>query len=138
MINSRDINELHPKVQIMCRQFIIACKEAGIDVLITSTYRDYESQDDLYAQGRTKSGKIVTNARAGYSYHNFRVAFDFVPLANGKAIWDNDILFAKAGSIGKSVGLEWGGDFITFKDKPHFQFTNGLSLTNFRNGRKID
>lgn len=138
MINSRDINDLHPKVQILCWQFIAACKESGIDVLITSTYRDYESQNDLYAQGRTKPGRIITNAKAGYSYHNFRVAFDFVPMVNGKPDWNDVRKFDKCGSIGKSVGLEWGGDFKAFKDKPHLQFTNRLSLAEFRAGRTID
>jgi len=84
VINSRKIEDLHPKVAEMCRAFIQKCDEQGIDILITSTYRDAESQDALYAQGRTKPGKIVTNAKAGQSFHNWRVAFDFVPLLYGK------------------------------------------------------
>ena len=90
MINSRDLKDLHPIVQAKAQAFIHSCKKAGIDVLITSTYRDNESQNALYAQGRTSPGKKVTNAKAGQSWHNYRVAFDFVPIVNGKAQW-NDI-----------------------------------------------
>ena len=51
MINSRDLNELLPEVKTKVENFIALCKDAGIDLLITSTYRDNESQASLYAQG---------------------------------------------------------------------------------------
>ena len=70
MINSRKIEDLHPYVAKLCRAFVAACKKDGIDILITSTWRDNESQNALYAQGRTKPGKKVTNAKAGQSFHN--------------------------------------------------------------------
>ena len=85
MKNSRNIDDLHPIVAKMCRDFVAKCDEEGIDVLITSTYRDLESQAAIYAQGRTTPGKKVTNAKPGQSWHNWRVAFDFVPVVNGKA-----------------------------------------------------
>jgi peptidoglycan L-alanyl-D-glutamate endopeptidase CwlK len=138
MINSRDIKDLHPKMQVLCNQFIAKCKDDGITVIITSTYRDFESQNALYAQGRTTPGKIVTNAKAGQSFHNFRVAFDFCPTLESKAIWNDTLLFIKCGQIGKSLGLEWGGDWKTIKDLPHLQFTNGLSLAEFQAGKTID
>ncbi len=130
MINSRDLHELLPRVQAKCVEFIAACKAEGIDVLITSTYRDNESQGALYAQGRTTPGKIVTNAAAGMSFHNYRVAFDFVPLVNGKAIWDDKALWDKCGAIGQQVGLEWGGSW-KFKDKPHMQDTDNLTIEDY-------
>ena len=77
MINSRSLSDLNPKVAAMCSEFINRCKAEGIDVLITSTYRDAESQNALYAQGRTTPGKKVTNAKGGQSFHNWKVAFDF-------------------------------------------------------------
>ena len=79
MISSRDTKELHPKVQAKLSELLLLCKKENIDILITSTYRDKESQDALYAQGRTTKGKRVTNAKGGQSFHNYRVAFDFVP-----------------------------------------------------------
>lgn len=105
----------------MCRRFIEKCKESGIDILITSTYRDMESQTALFEQGRTKPGRIVTNAKCGQSFHNYRCAFDFVPLLNGKAQWDDIPLITKCGEIGEAVGLTWAGRWITFKELLHFQ-----------------
>ncbi len=128
MINSRDINELTPLTQEKCHEFIRLCKLSGIDILITSTYRDNECQASLYAQGRTTPGKRVTKAGPGHSFHNWRVAFDFVPLVNGKAIWEDDALWAKCGKLAGKAGLEWGGDW-EFTDKPHCQNTQGNSIT---------
>ena len=137
MINSRKIEDLHPKVAEKCRKFIELCDAQGIDILITSTYRDGESQNALYAQGRTTPGKIVTNAKAGQSFHNWRVAFDFVPLRNGKPAWDDADLFTKCGEIGESIGLEWAGRWTKFREYPHFQFTNGLKLMDFQSGKSF-
>jgi peptidoglycan L-alanyl-D-glutamate endopeptidase CwlK len=137
MINSRNIIDLHPKVQELCVAFIDKCKHEGIDVLITSTYRDAASQDSLYAQGRTTPGKRVTNAKAGQSMHNWKCAFDFVPIVNGKAMWNNTALFTRCGEIAESVGLEWAGRWVKFKELAHCQYTNGLTLQDFQNGMTL-
>lgn len=121
MINSRNIYDLNYETANMCREFVKACAAEGIDVIITSTYRDHESQAALYAQGRSTPGKIVTKAKAGHSWHNWRMAFDFVPCINGKPVWDDDSLWNRCGAIGIKCGLEWGGSWVGFQDKPHFQ-----------------
>ena len=115
MINSRSLDDLAPPAKQRAEAFIAAAKAKGIDLLVTSTYRDNESQDALYAQGRTAPGNIVTRAKAGQSWHNYRCALDVVPLVNGKAIWDDQALWKQVGEIGKSCGLEWAGDWKTFK-----------------------
>jgi peptidoglycan L-alanyl-D-glutamate endopeptidase CwlK len=138
MINSRKLEDLHPKVKALCEQFIIACDKVDIDILITSTYRDMESQKALYAQGRTTKGKIVTNAKAGQSFHNYRVAFDFVPITGGKCDWTNIGLFTRCGRIAESIGLEWAGAWKgRFRELAHCQFTNGLTLTDFQQGKTL-
>jgi len=137
MINSRKIEDLLPIVDKKCRLFIAECRKQGIDILITSTYRDNASQNALYAQGRTQPGKIVTNAQAGQSYHNYRCAFDFVPIINGKAQWDDLYTFKECGTIAESVGLEWAGRWKTFKELAHCQYTGGLSLADLRAGKTI-
>lgn len=136
MINSRKLEDLNPYVAKLAKQFIAAAKKEGIDVLVTSTYRDAESQNAIYAQGRTKPGKIVTNAKAGQSWHNYRLAFDVVPIVNGKAMWNDLRTFKRLGQIGKSVGLEWAGDWVSFREYPHFQWTGGLSLAQLRAGKQ--
>jgi len=137
MINSRSLDYLRPTVASMSREFIDRCRAAGIDILITSTYRDLDSQAAIYAQGRTTPGKIVTNAQAGQSWHNWKCAFDFVPIENGKAQWNNTELFERCGKIAESVGLEWAGRWKLFRELAHCQYTDGLTLADFQNGKEF-
>ena len=137
MINSRNLDDLAPPVKQRAEAFIAAAKAKGIDLLVTSTYRDSESQTALYNQGRTTPGYIVTRAKAGQSWHNHRCALDVVPIVNGKAIWDDQAMWKQVGEIGKSCGLEWAGDWVTFKESPHFQYTGGLTLAQLNQGATI-
>jgi len=138
MINSRSLDELLLPVRTKVDIFIAMCKSEGIDLLVTSTYRDIESQDALYAQGRTTEGKIVTNARGGQSFHNFRCAIDIVPLVNGKPDWDGSHpVWAKIGSLGKASGLDWAGEWKSFKELAHFQYTGGLTLADLNAGKTV-
>ncbi len=138
MINSRKITDLHPYVAKLCTAFILACEAQQIDVIITSTYRDSESQNALYAQGRTKPGNKVTNARAGQSFHNYKIAFDFCPIVNGKCDWNNTATFTKCGEIAEGLGLEWAGRWKSFKELAHCQFTGGLTLVDLKAGRSLN
>ena len=137
MINSRDILELLPHVADKAHAFIDACDAAGIDIIITSTYRDDESQNALFAKGRTAPGPRVTNAAGGRSMHNHRVAFDFVPIVNGKAVWDDNYLWTQCGMIGEKLGLEWGGSWTSFVDKPHMQYTGGKTIAQLLADRAL-
>lgn len=110
--------------------FLNAAEKEGILLRVIAAKRTWEEQNALYAQGRTKPGKVVTNARGGESMHNFGLAIDVVEIKNGEPLWTND-RWAKIGQIGKSVGFEWGGDW-KFTDKPHFQNTRGLSLAQIQ------
>ena len=138
MINSRSLDDLVPPAKQRAQAFVEAAKAKGIDLLVTSTYRDNESQAALYAQGRTTPGDVVTNARPGQSWHNYRCALDVVALVNGKPIWNKkDPIWQKIGEIGKSCGLEWAGDWKDFKEFPHFQYTGGMTLAQLQAGAKI-
>jgi peptidoglycan L-alanyl-D-glutamate endopeptidase CwlK len=138
MINSRSLDELAPPVKQRAKAFIEAAKVKGIDLLVTSTYRDHESQAALYAQGRTTPGDVVTKAKPGQSWHNYRCALDVVALVNGKPAWSRkDPIWQKIGEIGKSCGLEWAGDWKTFKEYPHFQYTGGLTIAQLQTGAVI-
>ena len=75
----RDITLCHPRLQRIASAWIKACATEGITVAIGETLRTVAEQDALYAQGRTKPGNKVTNAR-GSSYssqHQWGIAFDF-------------------------------------------------------------
>ena len=136
---SRKIEDLHPTVQDKCRAHMAACEEAGITLIVTSTYRSPEEQAVLYAQGRTAPGKIVTKAKPGQSMHNHRLAYDVVPLRNGKPVWgtsgEDGVLWQKVGDLGVEQGLEWAGSWKTFKEYAHFQGTGGLTLAELQAGK---
>ncbi|MES2685727.1 MAG: M15 family metallopeptidase [Pseudomonadota bacterium] len=157
MKNSRNLDDLLPNVKLRVQSMLARCAadpwfvENGITVLVTSTLRDNESQTALYAQGRTTPGKVVTNAKAGYSWHNFACAVDVVPLRNGIAVWgtkgdgiddnpaddktDDMEVWQRIARHGKQAGLEWAGDWESFKEYAHFQYTGGLSMSELRAGK---
>jgi peptidoglycan LD-endopeptidase CwlK len=87
-MSSRLLADLEPVTRDMAVTFLEDCRELGIDILVTCTYRSPQEQDALYAQGRTDHGGIVTNAKGGQSPHNFGMALDVVPIVNGKPDWN--------------------------------------------------
>ncbi len=93
--------------------------------------RTIEEQDAFYAKGRTQPGEIITMAKGGYSYHNYGVAFDVRP-KNFADEADKLTQLQKAGAIGVHLGLEWGGMWEEFIDPPHFQYTAGYSIEDFK------
>lgn len=140
MINSRNLSDLLPPCKEKAEKFLKLANDAGIDLIVTSTYRDLESQAALYAQGRTKPGAIVTNARPGQSWHNWRCAFDVVPIRNGKPVWNttgqDGALWRKVGELGETAGLEWAGRWTgKLKEFAHFQYTGGLTLAELQSGK---
>lgn len=118
----RDITALHPDLQEKIAELKEQCRLAGLIIGISECLRTREEQDALYAKGRMAPGNIVTNARGDTfsSMHQWGIAFDFYRNDGSGAYNDSDGFFAKVGEIGKSLGLEWGGDWKT-PDKPHFQ-----------------
>jgi len=138
MIASRLLSDLNPVVRAKCEAHLAACKAAGIDILVTCTYRDKEAQDALYAHGRTAAGAKVTNAKGGQSLHNYKVAYDLVPMLHGKPIWkttgEEGKLWHQVGELGVAQGLEWAGNWTRFREFPHFQYTAGHPLSYFQKG----
>lgn len=153
---SRSLNDLFPVVRDKAHLFTSECEKQGIIVLVTCTYRSHEEQTAIFAQGREQlqvvntlreyagltgitenANKIITRAKAGLSYHEYRCAFDVVPMEAGKPIWDDKHpAWIKIGTIGKSCGLEWAGDWKTMKEFPHFQYTGGLTINDLKAGLK--
>lgn len=130
--NERAIATLIPEVQSVCRKHLALLATNGIDVIIPQALRTKEEQDALYAQGRTTPGKKVTNAQFGYSWHCFGRAYDIAVVKAGKIAWDGPE-YVKAGSLGKTLGLVWGGDFKAISgDLGHFEFHPGLELADAR------
>lgn len=129
---SRDIELLQPEMRARCLEFIEACRKSGLIVGISQTWRSKAEQDELYSQGRTKPGSIVTNCRYPYSPHNWGVAFDIYRNDGQGAYNDGDGWFKRCGQVGKKLGLFWGGDFRSFVDKPHFELPDYLPSNSCR------
>lgn len=138
--NEKSIARLHPQVRGLIRRFIndVYIKHQ-VQLVIVQDYRTYAQQDALYAKGRTTSGSIVTNAKGGQSNHNFALAVDVFPLwDDGKLHMDaksdkkNIEILRKISSVGKSIGLEWGGDWKSIVDNPHFQLKTGKTMSQLR------
>lgn len=125
---SRDLNQLSPAVRPMVDEFLYAASGAGLELLVTCTTRTMQEQADLYAEGRTAPGHIVTNAQPGQSAHQYGMALDFVPIINGKPCWDDsNPVWEIAGKLAESCGLEWAGRWSKFREYPHVQLPNWLS-----------
>lgn len=136
--SERLIGQLDPSIRSMARELLTRASNVGIDLVVTQGLRTNAEQQRLYDQGRTTDGPIVTNAPPGSSWHNFGLAFDVAVLSpEGKATWPNDsTLWERIGQLGKASGLTWGGDFVSIKDRPHFEYHPGVTLADARQGKK--
>lgn len=115
------INTLLPEVRPYARELLFKAAAAGIRIKIISGLRTYEEQNRLYAKGRTiPNTSIVTNARGGESNHNFGIAFD-VGVFEGNQYMGDSPKYKAVGVLGMELGLEWGGNWKTIVDQPHFQ-----------------
>jgi peptidoglycan LD-endopeptidase CwlK len=150
-MSSRSLTDCEYETGRMASAAIVACREEGVEVLVTCTYRPNEEQDRLYAQGRTTPGKIVTNAKAGQSSHNYRrnnspasLAVDIVPMRNGKPVWglagngmddnpadddkDDLELWQRIRAHFEAAGLKSASRWTTFKEWPHFEHPNAKEI----------
>ncbi len=118
--SEKTIATLLPQVQPYARALVLKAAKSGITIKVISGLRAYEEQNDLYEQGRSKPGKIVTNARGGFSNHNFGIAFD-VGVFEGTKYLDESPKYKAIGALGIELGLEWGGNWKSIQDEPHFQ-----------------
>lgn len=121
---ARDITKLHPKLQSKIKELQSLCEKNGLKIGISECVRTKAEQDELYAKGRTAKGSIVTNVKYPNSMHCWGVAFDIYRNDGKGAYNDADGFFSKVGKLGKSIGLEWGGEWKSIVDKPHFQLAD--------------
>ena len=120
-----DLYDLHPWMRYKVKRWIKRCNKEGLKVIITEGFRTIARQDELYAQGRTKPGTIVTNAKGSWmlSQHQWGTAVDFTnaddPSTPAKETVYNEKVMKKMAALAKKEGLGWGGDWQDFKDTPH-------------------
>lgn len=117
-----NLKDCHPELLSRFRRVQEACAVLGLMIEPTQGFRSPEEQDALYAQGRTKPGVIVTNARGLESLHCHGRAIDFAfRTSDGKFSWADELPWACVGRMAEVVGLEWGGRW-TKPDRPHVQY----------------
>lgn len=137
---------LHPVVQEKSDELVQRASEQNIQIVITDGFRSFEEQDEIYAQGRTREGNIVSYAQGGESYHNYGLAIDFALQTEDDVIWDleydgngnGESDWMEVVDIAKELGFTWGGDFRGFKDYPHFEMRFGLSIRELKRGERPD
>lgn len=129
--SERNLATLEPVTARLAREHLRRLVEMGLNFKVTSGRRTFAEQAKLYAQGRTAPGARVTNARPGYSWHNFGTAYDLTLFSGKNPVWESRH-YDTAGRIGEELGLEWGGRWKKFVDRPHFQRKLGMSLAEAR------
>jgi peptidoglycan LD-endopeptidase CwlK len=123
------LKKLHPELAGRVRTLIELLAANGMQVEVVQGMRTFAEQDGLYAQGRTKPGQVVTNAKGGQSNHNYGLAVDLCPFTpDGKPNWNApNSMWLAIGTEAEKLGLEWGGSWKKFIDKPHVQL-GGLTV----------
>jgi peptidoglycan L-alanyl-D-glutamate endopeptidase CwlK len=129
--SKKNLEGVHPQLREVVEK---AITNSPIDFTVASGVRTVDEQAALYAQGRTKPGSIVTNADGyikksnhqpkadGYGY-----AVDLYAYISGRVQYDDvDSLTKIARHVkqqAQALGyvVEWGGDWKTLKDYPHFE-----------------
>jgi peptidoglycan LD-endopeptidase CwlK len=124
VISQTRVSQLHPKWRSDAQSFIEDAENGlNITLRVTQGYRSFQVQEALYEQGRETPGPIVTNAKPGSSFHQYALAIDLVLLVNGQADWTFDM--SKLLPYAAKYNIEWGGNWKSIKDRPHFQQTYG-------------
>lgn len=127
-----DTKLLMPELAVIIDQMLAIARKDGLCVSVFETLRSDERQEQLYRQGRSMPGPIVTKARAGSSWHNYGLAVDFAfheHVVTPKVQWTWNGNWQRLGEIGESLGLTWlGAKGSIFPEAPHFQLTCGLPL----------
>ncbi len=134
-VSLQRIELLHPAIIQDVKDSLFILSERNIKIRIVQGFRSFADQDKIYAQGRTLTGAIVSNAKGGESYHNYGLAIDFcIVHEDGSISWDMNEQDANHIAIWKQVtdlfgmkGFAWGGVW-KFKDNPHLEKTFGFTF----------
>ncbi len=143
------ILQLHPLIVQDVLNGFVTLKNKGINIRATETFRSFKKQDADYQIGRTRPGKIITNAKGGESFHQYGLSFDFCIIhSDGKCSYNmiedlnkNTIKdWMEVVHTFTDLGFEWGGNW-GFKDNPHFQRSFGYTwqeLLSMYKNKEVD
>lgn len=116
----------HPRLRTRVVQLVKALSQEGLSIVLTQGVRTTAQQQSLYAQGRSKPGKIVTNCDGVKKVSNhqpkadgFGYAVDVAWVVDGQVTWEGP--WETLGRLAQAHGLIWGGTWTRFPDRPHLE-----------------
>lgn len=131
-ISEARLKDVHPLLAGKVREMANLLGQQGITIRVTQGLRTWDEQAALYDKGRNPPDgqPTVTDAPPGFSYHNFGLAVDVVPMMPLGPDWNvTHPVWGQIVQMGRSVGLEAGATWRTFVDWPHFQLTGNLPIS---------
>jgi len=124
---------IYPDIGVrFCRVFHTYLELYGKRMRVTQGLRSWKRQSELYAQGRTSGGAVVTRARPGLSFHNYGCAIDIAFRGKDPYLEEDpkfEWYWKKYGEVAESFGFRWGGHF---DDRPHIQMSYGFTVRELR------
>lgn len=152
---SRSLLDLRPEVRGKATEHVARCAARGVELLVYCTLRSPREQAQEFAKARGRAEivakanemlstygradladllrvqapvsaqRIATKAGPGESLHQHGLAYDCVPVVNGRLAWGTSgadlALWRIVGEEGQRLGLEWAGSWTGFREFPHFQ-----------------
>lgn len=125
---------VHPALIEKVGRILTAMDALGHPMMVTDGVRSTEAQQRLYAQGRTAPGKIVTFADGVTKKSNHQAKADgfghavdccFLVDIDGDGpddpSWAMTHPWSLYGAMARTLGLRWGGDFVSLRDYPHVE-----------------
>ena len=135
------LDTLDPSFRVLVEQLVQSAEGAtDRQWVVTSCRRTMKEQKALYAQGRSRPGQVVTNAKPGSSPHNYGLAADLAPLKIGSSEidWNADrAIWEKMAAIAVEIGLVAGANFKTILDFPHVESPKWREQRALYNAGKI-
>jgi hypothetical protein len=111
-----DVALLAPKLRAIAIEATSAINLAGYDAVIYETMRSRELAEIYHTLGVSKASNEL------YSWHGYGLAFDVISRSRGWDAWEDPSWFEPVVATYKAHGLHWGGDWVSFPDRPHMQW----------------
>jgi len=129
LIHEDRLRGVHPQLVLVAKAW---ANQLTWDILIIEGVRTNARQAQLYAQGRTTPGPIVTMAantldsahgRRWVNGQAYGMAMDAAPCTGvgGEPDWNDKAAFEEMATIAERMGCIWGGRWTKFPDGDHFQ-----------------
>lgn len=118
-----DLRKVHPDLARVIRRLAADWTDNHKAFIVTQGLRSLEEQKKLVAAGasQTMRSRHLPGKNNGLSH-----AVDLAVTVDNKLRWDWPLYAdiakrVKAAAANEDVPIEWGGDWKSFKDGPHFQ-----------------